>query len=141
MKKNLAMILVCVCVVMCLGGCRKTPGLYVLDDYIPELMDVTTQYPYVEKISVTDCASGNTVEFTDGVTHDIIRMQFEGIQCIREKTGAADYGPLFTVTFYTTDGETTVYVLSKSEYIIGEYLYEAMTAGVDVVFFENLFAA
>ncbi|MGN1347234.1 MAG: hypothetical protein ACI4V1_10655 [Eubacteriales bacterium] len=118
-----------------------TPGLYLLEDELPVLMDITTQYPYTEKITVTDCASGEVREYIDGAAHDRIRMQFEGIQCIREKKNAGtDSAPQFEVTFYTTDGQTTVTILSASAYLIGEYRYDAMTSGVDLVYFRNLFA-
>ena len=118
-----------------------TPGLYVLDDYIPELIDITTQYPYTEKITVTDCSTGDVREYTDGEMHDNIRMHFEGIQCTRDKVKEnAVYTPLYEVTFYATDRTTAVTVLSDSAYLIGEYRYDAITSGVDLVYLANLFA-
>ena len=61
-----------------------TPGVYLLDDYLPQLMNPATQYPYTEKITVTQCSTGKVLEYTDGGDHDLIRMRLEGIQYLNE---------------------------------------------------------
>ncbi len=136
MKKIFAMLMLLLMLTAC-----GTPGLYVLDDYIPELIDIETQYPYTEKITVMNCTTGAELEYTDGEMHDNIRMHFEGIQCTRDKVKEnAVYTPLYEVTFYATDMTTTVTVLSDSAYLIGGYRYDAITSGVDLMYLENLFA-
>ena len=135
MKKFLSLLMIALMLTAC-----GTPGLYVLDDEIPELINITTQYPYTEKITVVNCADGSTLEYTDAKMHDNLRMNFEGIQCIREKIDeTAVYTPQFEVTFHTTDGEVTVTVLSDSAYLLNGYRYDAITSGVDLVYFTNLF--
>ena len=128
---------------ICQTGCRRTPGLYQLDDIIPELMDTQTQYPYTTAVVVNDKTTSEQIEFTEGVDHDKIRMQFEGIKCYLEKLAPTyNYrdGVKFTVTFVTTDGDVSIEVISKDTCVIDGYIYHAMTSGIDLVFFESLFA-
>ena len=121
-----------------LTGCASD---IFLDEVIPELMDITTQYPHVEKVTVVNGGTGESIEYTDPAMQDNIRMMFEGVQCTRKKgSGTAAGEPLFTVTFHALDGDTVIYVLSGSSYVIGEYTYKAITFGVDLVYLENLFA-
>ncbi len=125
-----------------LTACQNPPGMHILDESIPVLIDPTTQYPYTEKILVTDCASGETREYTDGQMHDNIRMRFEGIRCTREKIKEGkEYTPLYEVTFVATDTTVTVKVLSDSAYLLDEYRYDAITSGVDLIYLGSLFAA
>ncbi|MBQ8185351.1 MAG: hypothetical protein IJ037_00585 [Clostridia bacterium] len=116
-----------------------TPGVYLLDDHLPELIDPSTQYPYTEKITVTQCSTGKVLEYTEGSDHDLIRMRLEGIRCIREKdTGALT--PLYTIEFTTTDGTVTLHIASEYDYILDGYVYEAMRSSVDLLYFDGLFA-
>ena len=127
---------------ICFTGCRKTPGLYQLDDIIPKLMDTKTQYPYTTSVVVEKDSTGERLDYTEGTDHDKIRMQFEGIKCYRDKlTESDDYedGVQYTVTFVTTDGEVAIEVISKDTCIIDGYVYHAMTSGIDILFFDNLF--
>ena len=138
MKRNFFLLLAAVLTLVCLTGCASA---MFLDEVIPELMDITTQYPHVEKVTVTNGATGASIEYTDPEMQDNIRMMFEGVQCTRRKgNGVAADEPLFTVTFHAVDGDTVIYVLSGSSYVIGEYTYKAITFGVDTVYLENLFA-
>ena len=138
MKRNFWILLTAVLAVFCLAGCASD---IFLDEVIPELMDITTQYPHVEKVTVVNGATGESIEYTDPEMQDNIRMMFEGVQCTRRKgSGVAADEPLFTVTFHAVDGDTVIYVLSGSSYVIGEYTYKAITFGVDTVYLENLFA-
>ena len=124
--------------VLMLTGCASD---YFLDDIIPELIDISTQYPHVEKVTVVNGATGESIEYTDPKMQDNIRMIFEGVQCARSKAnGIPTDGVLFTVTFHALDGDTVIYVLSGSSYVIGEYAYKAITFGVDTLYLENLFA-
>lgn len=129
---------------ICFTGCHKTPGLYQLDDIIPKLMDTKTQYPYTTSVVVEKDSTGERLDYTEGTDHDKIRMQFEGIKCYRDKlTESDDYedGVQYTVTFVTTDGEVAIEVISKDTCIIDGYVYHAMTSGIDILFFDNLFVA
>ena len=138
MKRNFGILLAAVLAVLCLAGCASD---IFLDEVIPELIDISTQYPHVEKVTVTNEATGESIEYTDPKMQDNIRMIFEGVQCTRKKgSGVPADGVLFTVTFHALDGDTVIYVLSGSSYVIGEYTYKAITFGVDTVYLENLFA-
>ncbi len=137
MKRNFGILLAVLLTAFCFTGCASD---IFLDEVIPELMDITTQYPHVEKVTVMNGATGESIEYTDPEMQDNIRMMFEGVQCTRKKTGApAADAVQFTVTFHAVDGDTVVYVLSGSSYVIGEYTYKAITFGVDTVYLENLF--
>ena len=102
--KRILVLLLALAAVLC--SCT-TPGIYILDENLPVLIDPSTQYPYTEKITVTDHASGKVLEFTDGISHDQIRMRLEGIRCIREKDDGS-YQLLYTVEFTTTEGIVTL---------------------------------
>ncbi len=138
MKRKFMILSALLLAAVFLTGCASD---YFLDEVIPELIDISTQYPHVEKVTVTNGATGESVEYTDPKMQDNIRMIFEGVQCTRSKgSGVPADGVLFTVTFHTVDGDTVVEVLSQSSYVIGEYTYKAITFGVDTVYLENLFA-
>lgn len=134
MKKILFIMLICL---LLFSSCST--GVYTLGDVLPELIDITTQYPYVESITVFETASQRSVTFTDGITHNNIRMQFEGIQCTREKS-KGDYPSLYTVTFSTTEGDVKVYIVSNHEFLINGYLYTSIALELDLVYFEHLFS-
>jgi len=119
-----------------LSACSSLQS-YLLGDIIPPLYDISTQTVYVDKVSITNHSSGITVEFDSAADHDLIRMQFEGIRCTRvENTESRT--PVYTVTFSTRDGNTDILVLSKSEFIIGEYYYEAVRFSADLLVLESL---
>lgn len=135
--KRLIFILTAVLTLVLLVSC-DAPGVYKLDESLPALIDSSTQYPYTTEIRVTKESTGETLSFTDGVDHDRIRMQFEGIKSIRER----DDGSLtaeYSVTFVTTDGEKTIQIVSSEDYIMDGYHYEVMRSGIDMFFFEGLF--
>lgn len=137
MKRKIGILLSAMLTVLFLTGCASD---YFLGEVIPELIDISTQYPHVEKVTVQNGATGGSIEYTDPKMQDNIRMIFEGVQCTRKKgNGVAADEPLFTVTFHALDGDTVIYVLSGSSYVIGEYTYKAITFGVDTVYLENLF--
>lgn len=133
MKKFLSVILLSV---MVLTGCGSLTT-YDLGELIPELWDITTQYPYTEKITVTDCTNGTVLEFTDSSDMSNIRMQLEGIACIREKEEGT--APLYEITFHTTAGTESIEILSEYYYMFGGYRYNAVGAGVDLIYLAGLF--
>ena len=55
MKRNFRILLTVLLAVLCLAGCASD---IFLDEVIPELIDITTQYPHVEKVTVTNGATG-----------------------------------------------------------------------------------
>ena len=137
MKRKFMILSALLLAAVFLTGCASD---YFLDEILPELIDISTQYPHVEKVTVTNGATGESVEYNDPKMQDNIRMLFEGVQCTRKKGSVTADEPLFTVTFHALDGDTVIYVLSDSYYEIGEYTYKAITFGVDTVYLENLFA-
>ena len=110
---------------------------YLLGDVLPPLYDISTQTVYVTKVSVTNHTSDKTVEFDSASDHDLIRMQFEGINCTREEN-TAERAPIYTVTFTTRDGNFILDVISESEFVIGEYYYEAVRFSADLLVLESL---
>lgn len=136
MKIKITALLVLVALLFCGCGAKA----YFLGDVLPELMDITTQYPNVESVTVGNIASGETLTYTDAGMQDNIRMLFEGVQCTRTKSTAKITEAVYTVTFNAIGESTVIYVISGSEYVIGEYTYKAITFGVDMVYLENLFA-
>lgn len=136
-------------VLLLLSAAGCSVKLYDLGTLLPELIDTSTQYPYIERIVIEDLESGKSVEITDGGEFDRIRMQFEGVQCIREKTtGTLEYQ--YSVSFYTTDGRTVV-MIGKPEFssyvayrfTIGGYDYDSLLdggTGVDTTVFAGFFA-
>jgi len=142
MKRIVLLLMAALFILPGLTGCQE-PMVYNLSELIPELMDIETQYPYVEKIIVTDTETGEQMEFTEGVDHDRIRMQFQDLQCIREKESGSVPG--YLVSFVTTDGTTDVLVVSRegsyltNAVVIGGYRYECLISGVDQTFFAGLF--
>lgn len=136
MKKFYAAFLIIICL-FSFASC-DAPGVYKLDDYLPPLIDITTQYPYITSIEVTDNTSGASLEFVDSANLDSIRMRLEGIKCIREKDDGS-YPIVYTIVFNTTDSVFTIGIASENDYVIDGYHYEAMRSGVDMLYFAGLF--
>lgn len=141
MKRVPAILLATFCVALAFSACLAT---FNLSDVLPALMDAETQYPYVEKIVVTKLESGEFVEFTEGIEHDEIRMQFEEIHCVRSKEDVTLQSG-YSVRFITTDGSVEVQIPTNEEsyrascvYIDG-YRYDFVNSGVDQTFFASMF--
>lgn len=139
--KKIGLMMLSVLLVFLNVGCTELV-VYNLSDIIPELMDMETQYPYVEKIIVTKIETGNSVTFTEGTDHDKIRMQFEEMQCVRKKS-TAEVTSGYSVNFITTDGNTEV-IIHGTDYqakfvTIGDYQYELLINGIDITFFAAMF--
>ena len=118
---------------------------YYLEDFIPPLMDINTQYPYVQKIVVTKTETGETAEFTEWADHNKIRMMFEEMRCVRrEKSAETTMG--FTVSFITTNETVDLFIPAEegqyqADYVyIGEYEFEFLANGVDTFYFDSIFA-
>ena len=118
---------------------------YNLEDYLPPLYDIETQYPYVEKIIVTKTETGEIVEFTEWSDHNRIRMMFEEMKCARREK-APDTTVGFTVSFVTVNETVELFIpLAEGQYqadyvYIGAYEFEFLANGVDTFYFESLFA-
>ncbi len=143
MKRILSLLLTAMFAVLTLTACTE-PVVYRLDDFIPPLMDIDTQYPYVTEITVTDLAAGDTVAFTEGADHNRIRMQFEELECLRTKDfRAVTEG--YAVSFITTNETVTLTIPKEKDTFlstfvyIGEYEFEVLRMGVDTAFFASLF--
>lgn len=135
--KKIFRIPVLLCILLCLVSCGSF-RVYSFDELLPPLMDITTQYPYTEKITVTCCTNGETVEYTEASDQDMLRMRLQGIQAIREKA-KNENAPLYEITFHTTEGVLKIAVLSEYDCIIDGYRYEALRSGFDLLYFEDLF--
>lgn len=133
--KKLIPLIVLILSALLLMGCGSLQT-YDIGDLLPDVWDITTQYPYTQQITVTNCVTGDTVEFTDALDMNVVRMQLEGIQCIREKESES---PIFEISFKTPDGITKLGIISEYYYMFDGYRYNAIGNGVDLVFFNNLF--
>ena len=129
-----------ICLTLLFTGC-DTLKVYNFSEMLPPLMDIETQYPYTVKITVTESVTGESVEFNEGRDHELIRMQLEGIQSIRDKYDVEEHGePRYTVEFQTTTGKFTLVILSEVDFLIDGYHYESVRSGADLYYFASLFA-
>ena len=135
MKRVIAFVCAFICLAM-LSSC-DAPGVYSLNDSLPPLIDSETQYPYVQSVDVTNSA-GNTVTLVSSGEMDNIRMKFEGIKCVKEKSSEPSE-ILYTVTFNTDDGEYTISVISEDKLIIDGVTYDVLRGGADLFYLASLF--
>lgn len=135
MKRVIAFVCAFICLAI-LSSC-DAPGVYSLNDSLPPLIDSETQYPYVQSVDVTNSA-GNTVTLVSSGEMDNIRMKFEGIKCVKEKSPEPSE-TLYTVTFNTNDGEYTISVISEDKLIIDGVTYDVLRGGADLFYLASLF--
>lgn len=135
MKRVIAFVCAFICLAI-LSSC-DAPGVYSLNDSLPPLIDSETQYPYVQSVDVTNSA-GNTVTLVSSGEMDNIRMKFEGIKCVKEKSPEQSE-ILYTVTFNTNDGEYTISVISEDKLIIDGVAYDVLRGGADLFYLASLF--
>lgn len=135
MKRVIAFVCAFICLAI-LSSC-DAPGVYSLNDSLPPLIDSETQYPYVQSVDVTNSA-GNTVTLVSSGEMDNIRMKFEGIKCVKEKSSEQSE-ILYTVTFNTNDGEYTISVISEDKLIIDGVAYDVLRGGADLFYLASLF--
>ncbi len=135
MKRVIAFVCAFICLAM-LSSC-DAPGVYSLDGSLPPLIDSETQYPYVQSVDVTN-SDGNTVTLVSSADMDNIRMKFEGIKCVKEKSPEPSE-TLYTVTFNTNDGEYTISVISEDKLIIDGVAYDVLRGGADLFYLASLF--
>ena len=135
MKRVIAFVCAFICLAI-LSSC-DAPGVYSLNDSLPPLIDSETQYPYVQSVDVTNSA-GNTVTLVSSTEMDNIRMKFEGIKCVKEKSPEPSE-TLYTVTFNTNDGEYTISVISEDKLIIDGVAYDVLRGGADLFYLASLF--
>ena len=135
MKRVIAFVCAFICLAI-LSSC-DAPGVYSLNDSLPPLIDSETQYPYVQSVDITNSA-GNTVTLVSSGEMDNIRMKFEGIKCVKEKSSEQSE-TLYTVTFNTNDGEYTISVISEDKLIIDGVTYDVLRGGADLFYLASLF--
>lgn len=135
MKRVIAFVCAFICLAM-LSSC-DAPGVYSLNDSLPPLIDSETQYPYVQSVDITN-SDGNTVTLVSSAEMDNIRMKFEGIKCVKEKSSEQSE-TLYTVTFNTNDGEYTISVISEDKLIIDGVAYDVLRGGADLFYLASLF--
>lgn len=135
MKRVIAFVCAFICLAM-LSSC-DAPGVYSLDGSLPPLIDSETQYPYVQSVDVTN-SDGNTVTLVSSAEMDNIRMKFEGIKCVKEKSPEQSE-ILYTVTFNTNDGKYTISVISEDKLIIDGVAYDVLRGGADLFYLASLF--
>lgn len=135
MKRVIAFVCAFICLAI-LSSC-DAPGVYSLNDSLPPLIDSETQYPYVQSVDVTNSA-GNTVTLVSSGEMDNIRMKFEGIKCVKEKSPEPSE-ILYTVTFNTNDGKYTISVISEDKLIIDGVAYDVLRGGADLFYLASLF--
>lgn len=135
MKRVIAFVCAFICLAM-LSSCDP-PGVYSLNDSLPPLIDSETQYPYVQSVDITN-SDGNTVTLVSSAEMDNIRMKFEGIKCVKEKSPEPSE-ILYTLTFNTNDGEYTISVISEDKLIIDGVAYDVLRGGADLFYLASLF--
>ncbi len=135
MKRVIAFVCAFICLAM-LSSC-DAPGVYSLDGSLPPLIDSETQYPYVQSVDITN-SDGNTVTLVSSAEMDNIRMKFEGIKCVKEKSSEQSE-TLYTVTFNTNDGKYTISVISEDKLIIDGVTYDVLRGGADLFYLASLF--
>lgn len=135
MKRVIAFVCAFICLAM-LSSC-DAPGVYSLNDSLPPLIDSETQYPYVQSVDITN-SDGNTVTLVSSAEMDNIRMKFEGIKCVKEKSPEQSE-ILYTVTFNTNDGKYTISVISEDKLIIDGVAYDVLRGGADLFYLASLF--
>ena len=136
--KKIALFLALLFCAMLLVSC-DAPGVTVLDSLFPPLTDTTTGYTVVTEIRVTKLITGETVSFTEPVEINNFHLRLEGIKCIRDKK-FDEIQPLYNIAFFTADGIDSFDVCTEKDYIVGEYHYEAMRSGIDMMYLEGLFS-
>lgn len=135
MKRVIAFVCAFICLAI-LSSC-DAPGVYSLNDSLPPLIDSETQYPYVQSVDITN-SDGNTVTLVSSAEMDNIRMKFEGIKCVKEKSPEQSE-ILYTVTFNTNDGKYTISVISEDKHIIDGVAYDVLRGGADLFYLASLF--
>ena len=135
MKRVIAFVCAFICLAI-LSSC-DAPGVYSLNYSLPPLIDSETQYPYVQSVDITN-SDGNTVTLVSSAEMDNIRMKFEGIKCVKEKSPEQSE-TLYTVTFNTNDGKYTISVISEDKLIIDGVAYDVLRGGADLFYLASLF--
>ncbi|MBR5367343.1 MAG: hypothetical protein IK132_13955 [Clostridia bacterium] len=135
--KKLALLLALLFAALLFVSC-DAPGVILLDSLMPPLMEKTTGYAVTTEIRITKLTTGETVSFTEPADLNNVHLQFEGIKCIRDKK-FDDIQPLYNVAFFTATSGDSFDVCTSTDFIYGEYHYDAMRSGVDFLWLEGLF--
>jgi len=119
-------------------------SVYTLDAYLPPLMDDNTLLPCLTKITVIRASDGAQATLTDPLDLSTMLLQLEGIQCVRDRVSleqfSEEYPLVYTLKFYATTGETTLYICGDEEFYLGRYSYLALRSGVDFYYLNSLFS-
>ncbi len=134
MKRFFALTAV-VILMLSLFSC-DAPGVYKLSDNLPPLIDSQTTYPYVQSVDITDNTSGETITLEESSQLSTVRMQFEGIKCIKDDL---DGTLLYTVKFNTTGEPYTIYVYENEMLMIDEVSYSVERGGIDLFYLASFF--
>ena len=135
--KRIAAILALLLAALFLVSC-DAPGVTVLDKLFPPLIDTVTGYAVTTEIRVTKLTTGESVSFTTPAELNEFHLHLEGVKCIRDKK-FDNIQPLYNIAFFTADSADSFDVCTEKDYIVGEYHYEAMRSGIDMLYLEGLF--
>lgn len=136
---KLSAVLLCVLLAVLFVSC-DAPGVFRLDDALPQLSDDTAGIQNILSVTIEDLSSGESVSFSEASEINAVRMRFEGIKYIREKAaGTEETG--YRVTFITDGGKNdlTLSFSSSDSFTMGEYRCDIMYSGIDTVYFAGLF--
>ena len=117
------------------------PGVLLLEDQLPPLMEKTTDYTVTESIVVTKLDTGESVTFSAPKEMDTFHQRLEGVKCTRDKLKeSADYYLEYSVDFVTADGTSTLFVGETGKhFVLDGYHYEALRGGMDMFYLAGLF--
>lgn len=137
-RKLSAILLSVLCVVLFVSC--DAPGVFRLDDALPQLDDDTAGIRNILSVTIENLESGESISFSETSEINAVRMRFEGIKYIREKSGDTP-NTGYRVTFLTDGGKSdlTLSFSSSDSFTIGEYRCDIMYSGIDTVYFAGLF--
>ena len=136
---KLTAILMCVICAVLFVSC-DAPGVFRLDNSLPLLGDDTAGIRNILSVTVENLSTGESVSFSEPSEINAVRMRFEGIKYIRERTqGTENTG--YRVTFLTDGGKNdlTLSFSSSDSFTMGKYRCDIMYSGIDTVYFAGLF--
>ena len=140
MHKNLIRLFSLMLALLLLVGCRA----YTLTDYLPDLIDRSTQLPGITSIAVKRLSDDAEVLLTDAADLNKMMLHVEGIQGSRSEETlerfAGTYPPQYEITFCETDKAITLVVCGDEEFYMAGYAWLAVRGGMDLFYLDSLFA-
>ena len=137
MQKRILTVISLLLAAVLLVSC-DAPGVVVLDELLPALTEKTTGYTVTRSIVVTRISTDESVEFSTPVEMETFHQRLEGIKCIKDKKTDGLLAR-YAITFFTADTAETLFVVSETDFIFEDVHYEAMRAGIDMVYLDSLF--